>query len=140
MVPGERRQHLLQVAEGTTHLSVLLDVLVQQRFVRLSVEALSPRVCAMLPEKRMKLAREDEPHAPTPADPLDYALVQEVRKPLFEIFRQRLFTLDRVQYKNVSGAERGQTFRTYFLEKKEERGVLNLAAQGYFDLVVVRSR
>jgi hypothetical protein len=66
---------------------VLLDVLAKQSFVRLSVEALSPRVGALLPKEGVEFARKNEPNSTAAANPFDDALVQKVRKPIFEILR-----------------------------------------------------
>ena len=140
LVPGECRQDLLQIMKGASGFLILQDVLAKQSLVRLTVEALPTRVGAVLPEKGVELSRENEPHTTSTADPLDDALVQEVRKPLFEVLGQRLFTLDGVQYEDVPSAEGGQTFSTDFLEKPEEGGILNLPAQGQLDLVIVRPR
>lgn len=39
---------------------------------------------------------------PPAADSLDDALAQQVRNPIFEVFRQRLLTVDGIQDENVS--------------------------------------
>jgi hypothetical protein len=140
LIPGERRQHLLQVTKSAAGLSVLLDVLAKQSLVCFPVEAFPTGVGAMLTEERMEFARENEPHATRPADPLDDAFVQQVGKPILEIIRQRLFTLDGIQYKDVPGAKRGEPFRADFLEKTDEGGILNFPAQAHLNLVIIRPR
>ena len=51
----------------------------------------------MLPEEVVELAREDGPHITPAADSLDDDVVQQARNPIFEVLRQRLFTVDGIK-------------------------------------------
>jgi hypothetical protein len=53
----------------------------------------------------VELAREDAAHTTPAADSLEDALVQQVRNPIFEVFRQRPLAVDGIQDKNASGAK-----------------------------------